>query len=181
MSFPELKINFKGKSGFLIKFGTLKPKKESIPFWASFEHRPCPGNIKHGPEIDYCRLSVEIEILINYFSDIKSFEKGTLTILISEAFELKIENDAQNIFFHAIWFILLNSQCSIFKFNQWARANYLPSTDPKKMYYTLFSIFLTEHYFVSPTQIPDMGKFKSELLLLHTVLKNLLDDYGLIT
>ncbi len=174
MVFPILKINFNGKSRLLIEFDASKAKNDPIPFWASFEYMPCPGNIKHGPEIDHCRLSVEIEKLISYFSDIKSIEKGRLTIQTSDTFEMKIEKDAQNIFFNAVWFVLLNTQCSIFKFNQWARGNYLPSTNPKKMYYSLFSIFLTEHYFMAPTQLPDIEKFKSELLMLHIVLKNLL-------
>ncbi len=68
MSFPELKIKFKDKEDFFIfKFGAFKVKKESIPFWSSFELKTCPGNIKFGPNIGYCRLSVEIEIRINYF------------------------------------------------------------------------------------------------------------------
>jgi hypothetical protein len=174
MYFPELYINFKEKSGLLIESETLKTKKDPIPFWASFDYMPCPGNIKHGPEIDHCRLSVEIDTLIHYFSDINSTEQGTLTIQISKKLEFKIKNDAQNLFFHAVWFILLNSQCSTFKFNQWARGNYLPTTDPKKMYYTLFSVFLIEHYFTSPDKLPDIEKFKSELLMLHLTLKNLL-------
>jgi hypothetical protein len=169
-----IKIHFQDRSEFSIEFDSLKISNTPIPFWASFENMPCPGNVKHGPEIDYCRLSVEIETLIHYFSDIKSIEKGTLKILKSETLQLKIDNDAQNLFFQAVWFILLNSQCSIFKFNQWARGNYLPSTDPKRMYYTLFSIFLIEHYFTASEKLPDIEKFKSELLMLRITLKNLL-------
>ena len=174
MSFPKVHINFKDKTGLLIESETLKSQKNSIPFWASFNYMPCPGNVKHGPEIDHCRLSVEINMLVYYFSDINSTEQGTLTIQTNKNLELKIKNDAQNLFFHAVWFILLNSQCSTFKYNQWARRNYLPTTDPKKMYYTLFSMFLIEHYFTSPKKLPDMEKFKSELIMLHLTLKNLL-------
>lgn len=175
MFFSTMKINFHDKNEFLIELSDLKISKDSIPFWASFEYMPCPGNIKHGPEIDHCRLSAEIETLINYFSDIKSTVRGNLTILKNQTMRLRIENDAQNIFFQAVWFILLNSQCSTFKFNQWARSNYLPSTDAKRMYYILFSIFLTEHHFTTPNQLPDIEKFKSQLLMLHITLKNLLD------
>jgi len=171
---PELKIKIKDKGQILIKFNEFNGKKGSIPFWASFERMPCPGNIKHGPDVDYCRLSIEIETLINYFSNIKSTENGILTIQIDESIRLQINNNAQNIFFHSVWFLLLHSQCSAFKFNQWARGNYLPSTDSKRIYYILFSIFLAEHYFISPDESPDIEKFKSEILMLHIVLKNLL-------
>ncbi len=77
MSFPELYINFKGKSGLLIEFETMKPlktKKDPIPFWASFDHMSCPGNIKHGPEIDHCSLSVEINTLIIHLLDLVNVE-----------------------------------------------------------------------------------------------------------
>ena len=174
MSYTGLHINITGKSGLLIESETLEKKKDPIPFWASFDHMACPGNIKHGPEIDHCRLSVEIDTLVQYFSNINSIEKGALKIQTNKKLQLKIKDDAQNLFFHAVWFILLNSQCSTFKFNQWARGNYLPTTDPKKMYYTLFSMFLIEHYFTSPDKLPDIEKFKSELLMLHLTLKNLL-------
>ena len=119
-------------------------------------------------------MSLELETIIQYFSNIKSTENGTLTIVKNETLQLKIDNDAQNIFFQAVWFILLNSQCSTFKFNQWARGNYLPCADPKRMYYTLFSIFLIEHHFTASDKLPDIEKFKSELLMLHITLKNLL-------
>ncbi len=174
MCSAKLHMNFTGKSGLLIESETFKSKKAPIPFWASFDHMPCPGNIKHGPEIDHCRLSVEIDTLIHYFSDINSTEQGTLTIQLDKKLTLKIKNDAQNLFFHAVWFVLLSSQCSTFKFNQWARGNYLPTTDPKKMYYILFSVFLIEHYFTSPDKLPDIKKFESELLMLHLTMKNLL-------
>ena len=174
MFFPELKIKFKDKRELFIEFDAFKAKKEPIPFWSSFEYLPCPGNIKHGPDIDYCRLSVEIEVLIDYFSGIKSTEKGILTLQIDESRKLQINSDAQNIFFYSVWFLLLYSQCSVFKFNQWARTNYLPSADTERIYYTLFSMFLTEHYFISPEESPDIEKFKSEILMLHLVLKNLL-------
>jgi len=75
MTVPQLLINFKGKNEFRVQCGIVKNTKEPIPFWASFENMPCVGNIKHGPEIDHCRLGVEIETIINYFSDIKSSDK----------------------------------------------------------------------------------------------------------
>ena len=174
MSFPKVHINLKGKEGLLIESEAMTSERDPIPSWASFDYMPCPGNIKHGPEIDHCRLIVEINPLIHYFSDIKSTEQGWLTIQMDKSLMLKIKNDAQNLFFHTVWFILLKSKCSTFKFNQWSRRNYLPTTDPKKMYYTLFSMFLIEHYFASPDKLPDIEKFKSELLMLHLTLKNLL-------
>ena len=172
---PSMIIEFTGMDKFFSYFGTEKTKITSVPDWTKLNHMPCPGNIEHGPNIDYCRLGIEIETLIKYFSDIKSIENGTLTIHHDERIETRINSDAQTIFYNSLWFTLLHSNCSLFKYNQWPRSNYIPSTDPDRLFYILFSIFLTESFAVTPDKLPDIDRFKSEMIMLRNVLNNLLD------
>ena len=168
-------VDFENRDHFKMipEAGTLEEK--SIPSWAKFSHMPCPGNIEHGPRIDYCRLGVEIENLIKHFSNIESTESGTLVMHYENGDEMRIRSDAQTIFFDSLWFILLHSNCSVFKYSQWARSNYMPSTDPERVFYMLFSIFLIEDYVVSPDKPPAVEHFRAEIHMLRDVLNNLLE------
>jgi hypothetical protein len=175
MIFPSAKIKLDSNKEFFIDTGS-SIMKESVPFWAYFEHMPCPGNKAHGPDISYCRLGVEIEKLIYFFCDIKSIDKCILTIYQEENIEIHINGDAQTIFSSALWFILLYSDCSVFKHSQWARRNYLiNTTDLDKIFYTLFSIFIVEESIISPNSMLYIEKFQDQLKMQHNVLNNLLE------
>jgi len=175
MFYPSLIIKFASIDEFSFHFGMDRAHTEPVPDWTRFRYMPCPGNIKHGLNIDYCKLGAEIEILIKHFSTVKSIEKGTLIVHQDEDQEIHLNGDAQTIFFNALWYILLHSKCSVFKFNQWLRSNYLPSPDPERMFYVLFSIFLVENYIISLDTTPDKEKFKAEIKILRGVLVNLLE------
>ncbi len=174
MPFPELRIKFPNVVRLDVELGLLNDNSSSFPQWSSFDFMNCPGNIEHGRDIDYCRLGAEMDLLVEHFSEIHSTDNGTLTILINNTTEVHINADAQNLFFYSIWYVLLFSKCPVFTYNQWARSNYLPSTNPERMYYTLFSIFLAENYFVNSAAPPDLDKFKKEVKMLQMVSVNLL-------
>jgi len=185
---PDTAIIFRGNtmSASLIielpgsKTFTLSPKvgvlnEESVPYWSKFDHMPCPGNVEHGPAIDYCRLGIEFEKLASCFSGTKSIEKGKITMHYEDGIELSITADAQTMLFNALWFVLLTSNCSVFKYSQWARSNYMPSSDPDRMFYMLFSLFLVEDFIVTPESPPKIDVFKAEMKMLYAVLNNLLE------
>jgi hypothetical protein len=145
-----------------------------IPEWTKFKNMSCPGNITHGPDIDYCRLGADIDALVEYFSTVKSIERGSFIVHCDSNYELHSKSDAQTIFFNAFWFIILHSKCSTFKYNQSARSNYMPSSDPEQLFYVLFSIFVTENFIVYPETKPNIEKFKKEVFLLFDVINNLI-------
>jgi hypothetical protein len=175
MEYPSFFCEFDNIKSFEIKVYTQNKDAQSYPKWSTLEKLPCPGNIHHGPDISYCRLGIEIEALINQFSEVKSIDRGRLIIHISEEQEIHIKSDAQTIFYNAIWFILIHSKCSVFQYNQSMRSHYLPSSDPTNIFYILFSIYLTEDYLVYPDTPPDIDKFKQQMNLLNGVLNNLLE------
>ncbi|MGK5091842.1 hypothetical protein WDW89_07455 [Deltaproteobacteria bacterium TL4] len=173
MIFPSARIKFDDNEELFIDPNS-SIKKETVPFWTSFDCMSCPGNIAHGPEIDYCRLGVELEEIINFFSNKDSIVNGLMTIYPEEVTEIRIKGDAQTLFFNTMWFILLYSKCSVFKHHQWERRNYLPSANPDKLFYVLFSTFLVEESFTSPGAPHNLEKFKGQLKMLNHVLNNLL-------
>ena len=174
MSIKSLNISFGKFEEYIVKCGTDLRYTNAIPDWTKFEKMTCPGNIKHGPDIDYCRLGVEIDLLIKYFSKIESTDKGVLVVKQSGEKEVKISADGQEIFYISVWHILLQSRCSVFKYSQWARSNYLPTSDPERMFYILFSSFVLESFMVTPGAPVDVEVFKKELQLLVSVLNGLL-------
>lgn len=174
MSIKSLNISFEESEEYIIIFDTDLTYSHAIPDWTKFEKMICPGNIEHGPDIDYCRLGVEIDLLINYFSTIESTDKGVLVVKQSEEKEVKISADGQEIFYISVWHILLQSRCSVFKYSQWVRSNYLPTSDPDRMFYILFSSFVIENFMVTPGAPVDVEVFKKELQLLVSVLNGLL-------
>ena len=64
MFYPSLIIKFTSIDEFTFHFGMDRAHTEPVPNWAGFRYMPCPGNIKYGSNIDYCRLGAEIEIQI---------------------------------------------------------------------------------------------------------------------
>jgi len=174
MSCPSMLVEFPGISNFVMQFGNDGMNINSVPHWARLKHTSCPANNNHSPINEYCRLGTEIELLIEYFSNITSIKQGKITIHQSNNMDVFISNDAQHIFYNAIWFILLHSDCFVFKHNQWLRKHYLPPTKHEEMFYTLFSSFVMESLFVSPNTTPNINKFKKEIDLLHNVLATLL-------
>ena len=174
MPCPMLNIEFEDKGQFNMVFAPHKPV-EYVPEWTKFKNFPCPGNIEHGPLISYCRLGAEIDKLVAYFATISSIDNGCLTLKHGHCMEIKIRCDAQTIFYNAIWIILLHSNCSVFKFNQWARSNYRLTIEPERLFYALYSIFIVENTVVHPNKEPDLKKFKAELNLLRSVVNNLLE------
>jgi len=159
---------------FFMHFGEDGMEVGSSPEWAKMQHMSCPGNVEHDPIVKYCRLGVEFELLINYFSTIESIEIGEIIFQQNQKSKISITDDAQHIFYNAIWFILLHSNCYIFKHNQWLRKHYLPPTTHDEMFYSLFSTFVMEELFISPQYQPKVALFKKQLELLHGVLTNLL-------
>ena len=154
----------------------IKPfNADSLPDWTRISELRCPGNVKHGKQTEYCTLSIEIAKLVNYFSDISSIQYGSLKIKLENDLEINFHTDAQSIFFNATWFILILSNCSVFKNSQWARSNYLPSSNPDKLFYILFSIFLTEDYALHPDKPPKIEALQAQLDLLIKVLNTLLE------
>jgi hypothetical protein len=174
MSSPSITITFE-HAGVLSMSLATSQFEDAVPEWTQLKNFPCPGNIEHGPMISYCRLGAEIDKLVTYFSHIESLDEGTLTLTYGKCMETRIQCDAQTVFYNAVWVILLYSNCSVFKFNQWARSNYMLTIEPERMFYTLFSIFLTEDYAVYPDTPPNLDKFKEELDMLQRVLNNLLE------
>jgi len=174
MTFPYIKIVFPELPEFLMYFGEDGMKTNSTPEWAQMKHMSCPGDIKHDPIVKYCRLGVEFELLINYFATIDSIIVGEITFQQNQKAKISISDDAQHIFFNSVWFILLHSNCYVFKHNQWLRKHYLPPTNREEMFYSLFSTFVMEELYLSPESQPNLAKFKSQLELLRDVLNNLL-------
>lgn len=174
MSIKSLSISFEKFDEYIIAFDTDLMHFHTIPDWTKFEKMKCPGNIEHGPDIDYCRLGVEIDLLVKYFLKITSIEKGELVVKQRGETEVKVRADGQEIFYISMWYILLHSRCSVFKYSQWARSNYLPTSDPERMFYILFSSFVVENVMVTPSTPVDVEDFKKELQLLVSVLNGLL-------
>jgi hypothetical protein len=170
-----LTIDFEASEKIHFSLGVVDHENESIPNWAKFANMPCPGNIEHGPKINYCRLGVEIQKLVMYFSRIKSIEVGNLTVHYDNSTETQFSSDAQTIFYNSIWMTLLHSNCSVFKYGQWARSNYQPSSEPERVFYTLFSIYLIEDFFLNPNTSPNIDLFKKQMLMLNKVLNNIID------
>ena len=174
MSVKSLHISFESSDAYIIDFDTDLMYPHTIPDWTKFKKMKCPGNIAHGPDIDYCRLAVEIDLLIKYFLKIESIDKGEVVVKQSGEKEMKIRADGQEIFYISVWHILLHSRCSVFKYSQWARSNYLPTSDPQRMFYILFSSFIFDNFMVSSGIPVDVEVFKEELQLLVSVLNGLL-------
>jgi hypothetical protein len=145
-----------------------------IPEWAKLDKYPCPGNIRYGPDIDYCRLACQITPLVEYFSNINSFEQGILTIYFGDTKEVKISADAQTIFFHAFWVVLSKSQCSIFKTDKTYRDNYTLTSDIHQMFYTFFSIHLVTSFLDSPQDPVSLQDFESQLEIIEDVLESMI-------
>jgi hypothetical protein len=124
-----------------------------------------------------CTVGAQTPIiaLINYFSNISSITKGKINVILREDIELILTGDAQTLFYKSVWFMLLTSNCSVFKYSQWLRSNYIPSSNPKRMLYMLFSIFVTEQYSVNPDHKIDLHFFQAEMQLIKDVLNNLLE------
>jgi len=172
---PSLEIEFANIEHFVMTFDNNLADSSAVPYWAKFEHMTCVGNQKHGSsDMNYCSLGVEIERLVKYFSKITSIEKGTIRVHYSDNTSLSMHDDAQTIFYNAIWFILLHSQCSIFKNTRWLRSNYLLTCDPEKMFYVFFSAFITKESILTPNSPPDLNKFKTQMDTMHQVLVGLL-------
>ena len=177
MSDSYIQIKFDDRDRLTIDSDELiKPfDANSLPSWTKLSELPCPGNIKHGKQVEYCTLSIEIKRLVDYFSDISSIQHGSLSIKLGENKKINFKSDAQSIFFNAVWYILLLSNCSVFKHSQWARSNYLPSSNPDKLFYILFSIFLTEDFALHPNKPPKIETLQAQLDLLIKVLNTLLE------
>ena len=109
MTVTYIEIKFDTKDAFTLDSNEfIKPfDVNSLASWTKLSELPCPGNIKHGKKIEYCTLSIEIEKLVNYFSDISSIQYGSLKIKLGNDLEINFNTDAQSIFFNAIWFILI--------------------------------------------------------------------------
>jgi len=50
-----------------IKLNTDGKYEGKIPEWSQLDLFPCPGNRNYGPDINYCRLSLEINQLVKFF------------------------------------------------------------------------------------------------------------------
>jgi len=174
MPYPSMTLEFPGTHDFVIHFGQDGMNTNSAPSWAQLKHTSCPADKCHEPINEYCRLGTEIELLIEHFAAIKSIDKGKITFQQSNNMDICINSDAQHIFYHATWFILLHSNCFVFKHNQWLRKHYLPPAEHDEMFYTLFSSFVMEELFMSPNTPLDIKKFKAEIELFRGVLSTLL-------
>jgi|GEM_PF-1612231 len=178
MSYSHFICRFSNRAEFNFNLSKNNSSNE-IPIWSCFKNFPCPGNVAHGPDIEYCRLARDVHTLISYFSNIQSYERGCIHIFEGETDddykELIIHRDAQNIFFYATWLILIKSPCSVFKCHQKLRENYVLTTNTKKLFYTFFSIFLVDSHFSSPDQGVQLMDFKKQLQLFQEVLNNLLE------
>ena len=173
MSDISIRLEFQGKDDFQLSLDETKLTAE-VPEWAQLSHISCPGNHLHGPEIDYCRLSCQLQHLVSYFDDIRSFDKGILYIYEGADRQEKICEDAQGIFFHIVFLLLSNTSCSVFVRDQNFRRHYRLSADPQDIFYTYFSIFLVDSFLHTPSRAVDLDKLKDELKLEISVLDNLI-------
>mgnify|MGYP006928191426 CR=1 FL=1 len=171
MSVPTITILLREQKRQVIQLGA---ELRVIPDWTYFKNFSCPGNIKNQVDIDYCRLGAELHQIIGFFANIKSIEQAQMTFKNELGIEIKYSADAQTIFFNTLWCILLYSRCSVFKRGQWSRNNYIPTSDPNRLFYNFFSVFILEDYISTPDSLPDIDEFKSEMKLISSTLKNLL-------
>jgi len=179
MTYPYIKVEFSTQHDFIMHFGEDGMLTDKAPQWAQLKHSTCPGNCHHQPSDNYCRLGVELELLIQYFSSIPSIQNGKITFYKDANVHIAISKSAQHIFCNAVWFLLLHSDCSVFKHNQWLRKHYLPPSEKNDMFYTLFSTYVMEELFISPQTPLDIQKFQTHLDLLRRVLTSLLEQINL--
>jgi len=95
--------------------------------------------------------------------------------MVREDTTLLIENDAQSLFYKSLWFILLTSNCTILKYSHWVRENYIPSSNPDRVLYIFFSIFVSQHYSINPDEKIDIRLFKAEMQLMKNTFHNILE------
>ncbi|PLX51229.1 MAG: hypothetical protein C0613_01120 [Desulfobulbaceae bacterium] len=171
-----IRLDFAGKDTFRFSLDEMDLTPE-VPDWARFSRVPCPGNHLHGPEIDYCRLSCQLQYIVNYFNDVRSFDKGMLTIYEGEDKETRIHADAQSLFFHIIFLQLSNTSCSVFIRNRHFRRHYRFSSAPRDIFYAYFSIFLVNSYLTGnecPVSLERLkGQFKLEISVLDSLIERL--------
>lgn len=149
--------------------------EKHIPEWLKLSNMPCPGNIKHGTQIGYCRLGFEMQNLIQFFSTVKSIEKGSLIMQFGDDTEVIVSSDAQSIFYNALWYILLYSECSVFQYDQWERSNYIPTNNPEKLFYMLLSTHLINEYIKNPDKEIEINMFKEKIKIIQDILEVLLE------
>ncbi|MCB1158017.1 MAG: hypothetical protein H7A25_05565 [Leptospiraceae bacterium] len=161
----HIQLNFPGKEIFHYETGETS-SFDTSPLWSHFEVMECPGNISLGsPEEDYCRLSAEINNILNYFSDLESHSIGTFEYNNAVNSKIIIQGSAQELFTKIFFLLTLESQCTVFRNNQWLRSNYIISNDIERLFYTLFSSFLTKEHYINPEKTINLNLFKEELNL----------------
>lgn len=173
MSDIAIRLKFKGKKEFYFSLDETNLTQE-LPDWAKFSQVPCPGTHLHGPEINYCSLSCQLQPIVEYFKDINSFDKGLLSIYEGNNRELRIQTDAQSIFFNLVCLLISHTSCSVFIKNQHLKRHYQLSADPQDIFYTYFSIFLVNSYLDAPCQPVKLDKLKDLLKLQINVLRSLI-------
>lgn len=169
-----IRLEFAGKDTFLFSLDETDLTPE-VPDWARFSQVSCPGNHLHGPEIDYCRLSCQLQHIVGYFNDIRSFDKGVLTIYEGKDKETRIHGDAQSIFFHIIFLQLSNTSCSVFIRNRHFRRLYRFSSEPRHIFYAYFSIFLVNSYLTDNELPVSLERLKAQFKLEISVLDSLIE------
>ena len=173
MSDIAIRLEFKGKKEFYFSLDETHLTPE-VPYWAKFSQVPCPGNHLHGPEINYCNLSCQLQPIVEYFKDIRSIDRGLLCVYEGNDRELRIQADAQSIFFNLVSLLISNTSCSVFIKNQHLKRHYQLSADPQDVFYTYFSIFLVNSYLDEPSQSVNLDKLKDRLKLQIDVLRSLI-------